>query len=554
MKYTFEAKRPHNHFLGLAVEIETKGEGQLTIQLPAWRPGRYELGNFAKNVKDFRIENKNGVALSYTKVSKDAWEVDCAGNDEVIVKYQYYSNELNAGATWLDENQLYVNPVNCCVYVPGREEVCTIELQVPENYKVATSLKELSKFTFEAEDFQELADSPFIASASLHHKMYESYDIRFHVWFQGEVKPDWDKLIKDFQMFTDYQMKKFGGFPVKEYHFLNQITPYRAYHGVEHQKSTVIALGPSYEIFGKLYDSLLGVSSHELYHTWNIKAIRPEEMFPYNFSRENYSRLGYVAEGVTTYMGDRTLFECGVFNRQQYFKELESLLTRHYTNDGINHYSVADSSWDTWLDGYVAGVPGRKVSIYTEGALIAYICDMRIRKETGNSRSLHDVMKELYNRTNMEKGYSEELYWDLMKQVAGVSFDDVYNDLVNGHTDFTPYLKEAMNYEGWSFEVNPSKKMAENYGLKGDWKNGSFAVSGVKEGSSADVSGIIPGDKIHSINGYRLSDDLNNWLEYFGGEEIQLSIEREGELKKIQLNQKNDNGFFEYKMKVNAVN
>ena len=155
--------------------------------------------------------------------------------------------------------------------------------------------------------------------------------------------------MEDFEQFIQYQISLFRGFPHKSIYFLFQITPYSTYHGVEHHESTVILLGPSYNVFSSLYNELLGVSSHELYHVWNVKGIRPKDMVPYDYSAENYTHLGYVTEGVTTYMGDRILYESNVFTEQQYFKELSTLLSRHFHNDGRLHYSVANSSWDTGL-------------------------------------------------------------------------------------------------------------------------------------------------------------------------------------------------------------
>lgn len=547
MKYTFSAKNPANHFISIQVECTVSNQDKLTIQLPAWRPGRYELANFAKNVKDFFVYDQNGSRLCAYKLSKDSWEVESKDTTSIRIEYDYYASELNAGATWLDENQLYVNPVNCCVYVLGKEnEPCEIQLEIPNDYKVASSMESLENNLFKVSNFQELADTPFIASNSLRHKSYESNGVIFHLWFQGECKPNWNKVITDFQKFTDYQIEIFNGFPVKEYHFLNQITTYHSYHGVEHQKSTVIQLGPSHKVFSTSYVDFLGVSSHELYHTWNIKAIRPQEMLPYDFTKENYSYLGYVAEGVTSYMGDRVLYECGVFEESQYFKEFETYLTRHFHNDGRKHMSVANSSWDTWLDGYVQGIPGRKTSIYTEGALIAYISDMRIRKATSNEASLHNVMQEMYQLTNADRGYTETDYRHLLEKISGESFEDIFINLLHGTADFTPYIIEALGYEGWKFEAKPSSKEYENYGLKGIGKNGSFEISNVMEGSTAEKSGLIPSDAIHSINGIRINNDLSEWLIYFQEDSISLSIEREKRLKKIDLQPNNGKGFSKF--------
>jgi predicted metalloprotease with PDZ domain len=171
-------------------------------------------------------------------------------------------------------------------------------------------------------------------------------------------------------------------------------------------------LGPGNEFVNKdWYDEFLGISSHELFHTWNIKSIRPVEMMPYDYSKENYSRLGFVAEGVTTYYGDFLLYRSGVFSDADYFKTFNEQLQKHFDNFGRFNLSVADSSFDTWLDGYNPGVPNRKVSIYTEGCLIAFMTDICIRKQTSNAHSLDDVMRALFTEFGKKKiGYSENDY------------------------------------------------------------------------------------------------------------------------------------------------
>ncbi|MFN6039048.1 MAG: M61 family peptidase, partial [Bacteroidota bacterium] len=269
-----------------------------------------------------------------------------------------YAAEINAGSTYLDNTQLYVNPVNCCVYVPERmSEEHVLELKLPVNYKVCGSLKKSSEFTLHATNFEELADSPFIASASVKTISFFANDLPVHLHFMGECLPDEKKLVEDFKKFTEHSLDFFGDAPISEYHFLFQILPYRFYHGVEHLKSTVIALGPGYNLMqGSTYEDLLGVSCHELFHLWNIKTIRPVEMQPYDYTKENYAHTGYVYEGFTTYYGDLLLYQCGVFNQEQYFKTLEERLDKHFHNYGRFNLSLANSSFDNWLDGYVPGV------------------------------------------------------------------------------------------------------------------------------------------------------------------------------------------------------
>lgn len=531
----YNQETAHKHFVSIDVAFNTADKDTLVVKLPTWRPGRYELGNFAKNLKDFEVVDKKGNNLQFAKRSKHEWLVHSHDVDEVIVKYLYFANELNAGASFMDETQLYINPVNCLVYEEFKEsDSCELNLHIPEEFEVVISMDKIGKNSFKASSFHELVDSPFIASNSLQHNSYSSHDVKFHLWFQGEVKPDWDKLITDFKRFTDYQIEQFGAFPVEEYHFIFQIDTKKAYHGVEHQKNTVIYLGPSYMVFNKLYTELLGVSSHELYHTWNVKAIRPEEMHPYDYSQENYSRLGYVAEGVTTYMGDRILLESGVFDDVQYHKEIGNYITRHLHNDGRKHLSVADSSFDTWLDGYVAGIPGRKTSIYVEGALIAYICDMRIREATDGSKSLHDAMQMLYN-ISRGMGYSDATYQEVLEVTSGESFEDIFDQLIYGTEDYMPFLERAMSYDGRKLELLPASDLAFSYGMKGGYVSDGYKLTHVLEGSSADETGLIPGDIIHAVNGVSLDKNLSEWLLYFQEDEIAVQLIRDNQLKRVTL-------------------
>ena len=550
MKYTISYNHPEKHFIDFELSISVLKKESLVLQLPSWRPGRYELGNFAKNIKDFKILDSHNNLVSFNKKNKDSWEVNTAKYAEIIVRYSYYAAELNAGSTFLNEDQLYINPVNCMMYVEGESDLeYEISFSIDNDMDLFTSLAKQSKHVLKAKSFDELADSPIIASNSLQYKKREISGVDFHFCFQGEIKVDWNKVFNDFKKFIEYQITQFGSFPHQEFYFLFQITPYKSYHGVEHHKSTVILLGSSYDVFGKLYNEFLGVSSHELYHVWNIKSIRPTQMHPYEFSKENFTHMGYVAEGVTTYMGDRMLYESGVFSKEDYFKELKTLLIRHFHNDGRHHYSVAESSWDTWLDGYVAGVPGRKVSIYVEGALIAMICDAKIRKQTNHEKSLHDVMKELYSGSNVETNYDKESYKNNLEKISGIDFTDVFNDLIYGTKDFTKYLKKAFNVFGWDYTNIPSKKLANRYGLKTLFKDGNSLVVSVLEGSAAYLSALAKDDKLIAVNGFTINNDLESWLKYFSEDDLLLLIERESKLKEIKLGKINDFQYYNYEIK-----
>ena len=535
-QYTFSIAHPEQQYISINVEFDCSQETEI-IQLPSWRPGRYELSNFAKNVKNFKVCNEQNQQIAFSKITKDSWQVACGNSKKIKVSYLYYASELNAGSTYLDKNQLYVNPVNCCVYLVGQEhESSKIHLQIPDHYEIACALPTDGR-TMTAENFDQLADSPFICSPSLQYNEYTVKETKFKLWFQGEIKVDWDRILKDFDAFSKKQLEKFGIFPAEEYHFFFQIVPYKAYHGVEHLTSTVILLGPSYEVFGEFYKELLGVSSHELYHAWNVKSIRPIDMFPYDFTKENYSRMGYLCEGVTTYMGDLFLYKSGVFNFPQYVNELKAQLQKHFDNFGRFSYSVADSSFDTWLDGYVPGAPSRKVSIYTEGCLLAFATDVFIVKHSKGRYKLDDVMRFLYHDFYLHgKGVSEEDYKAVITKIAGESIESMFEEFYNGTASYESLLTKSFDYLGLEMTQTPSTTYSHGrLGFKSIPQAQNFIVKAIFPGSPAELGGMMLEDEIIAVNNYTCNGELEKWLQYFDLDAKRITVLRKGTLLELLL-------------------
>ena len=544
MKYIFSYSEAHKHLIDIEFIADNIKSDETTIQLPAWRPGRYELGNFAKNIKEFFSQDEKGNPLPFHKATKDCWKIQTKGIKELHIKYSYYAVDLNAGSTFLDEKQLYVNPVNCCVYIPERiNEACEVELKIPDNYIVATSMlaatpkEKKSKRNLSAKNYHDLADSPFIASATLQHNMFVMDGVEFNLWFQGECKPNWTKVINDFFIFINEQFVTMKGeIPSDEYHFLFHILPYKFHHGVEHLSSTVIAIGPSYEVMrGDSFLELLSVSSHELFHSWNIKAIRPAEMYPYDYTKENYSKLGFVCEGVTTYYGYFFLYRSGIYSDFEVNRALSKHLQNHFDNFGRYNLSVADSSFDSWLDGYTEIVPNRKTSIYSEGCLIALMTDLMIRKYSNNEHSLDDVMRHLYNEfAKKEKGYTEADYKSTVEQMAGHSFDEFFSNYVYTANSYENALRECIDYVGLELLTGTSKKYHEkHYGIKTTDAHPITKVTAIYPNSVIEKAGIQLHDELISINGYPVKNNFAEWSKYFGQSEITLIVSNIGKVRTV---------------------
>lgn len=515
INYSISFSNPHRHFVDFEFSAKTNGANKMKFQLSAWRPGRYELADFAQNIQKWGAFDENNKPLFFKKITKDLWEVDTLNIMEITIVYNFYSNQLDAGSCYLDENQLYLNPVHCMFYIVDRmEEDYKIDLDLPATYKIASSMNQ-EKNTLTVKGYDLLAESPIICSDSLQNGTYQVNGINFNLWFQGECKPNWEKLKKDFISFTKSQIKHFGGFPVNEYHFFFQITPYRSYHGVEHTKNTVLLLGPGNEIMDKRYEDLLSVCSHELYHTWNIKAIRPIEMYPYNYTKENYFRTGFVAEGVTTYMGDMMLYNSNVFNWDEFIKTQNQNLERHLMNYGRYNLSVADSGFDNWLDGYKLGSPNRKTSIYPDAALCMLMIDLEIILNTNGKNSLSSVMKELYEDFALkDKGYSEDDFRNICVRLGGLKVAEIFENHIYGTEDYIPTLKIALQVVGLELKEKKNPSLSARYfGFVAAKEDGKVIIKKVEPNSISDKNSIAPEDEITKVNGELIDRKLEGMLQ-----------------------------------------
>lgn len=495
------------------VKLSIGGAGsQFQLQLAAWRPGRYELQNYAQYV--YGVEIDNG---SIQKITKDRWQVNAEGSVEI--SFQFYAARMDAGSTWLDEGQLYVNFINFVPSVVGFEnEPIEVMFDIPKTYQYASAIP-VNNQVLKSTSYHELVDTPVIASPELKHYTYSLMDTEFHVWVCGKWQPDADRLVKDFEAFTKVQLELFNGFPNSDYHFLIQALPYKFYHGVEHKNSTVITLGPNEELSDwKWYKELLGVSSHELFHCWNVTRIRPAEMTPYDFSKETYHNTGYVTEGLTTYYGDLMLRASGVFNDEQYLDEVNTLLKRYFQNEGRKKGSLKDSSYDLWLDGYKLGAPNRKVSIYNEGALCALLLDLKIISSSNGMEALTSVMLDLwYEHGEIGRGYTEENYREIVKRYINDS-KDYFSKYIDGVEDLKEELIQELNKVGCELIPKASENELEQLGVR-SMPNGKEVIRIAGESEAAQK--LMIGEEVLDVSAE--------------GELVKLKVSRKGVVREIEL-------------------
>ncbi|MCH6201437.1 M61 family peptidase [Aquiflexum sp. LQ15W] len=515
MHYSIVRNSHTSQFIQIQLEISCHQMETICLQLPSWRPGRYELTNYAQKIRGFEVLAK-GSEIAWKKTVKDLWEFTATESGQYFINYEFYCNQMDAGGSWSDDQQLYLNFSNFIFEVLKRKnEKISISIELPGDYKVATALKKIGINKWESVSFQHLMDSPLLASAELKHFSYSVNGSTFHIWIQGEIHFQIENLIAVFHSFSEKQIEDFGEFPAEDYHFIFLLLPYKHYHGVEHAYSSVITFGPAHALSEKSeLDQLIGVSSHELYHFWNVCRIRPKGILPYDLSKEVYLKEGLVMEGVTTYMGDYYLLKSGYYKLEEYLLILQKQIQREFDGFGWQNQSIVESSFDLWLDGYKGGIPEKKVSIYNRGALLSLCMDLMLRK---SGSSLAKVLKEMWEKFGKTQiGYAigdfEKLVVSHAKEKE--SMTDFFWDFVWGKNDLLPYLKSLL--------ANINIELLENFE-----NNNLLHFFGIRKEESGIVTQLHPHADAYKIlmkNDRILEDDSINTI----GHQVNLKIERLG--------------------------
>src|SRR5690606_22357876 len=277
ISFQISCPNPTSQFLQIRLALDILEKEPFSIQLPAWRAGRYQLANFAQNIRGFRAFDEKRRNIPFKKTSKDRWEIDPGDSGKVQIEYEYWAGKMDAGSAWVDDEQVYFNLVNCSFEILGRsDEEIEVAVYLPDFPEQISTLSPVSPSVWRAENFQMLADSTVLAAKNLSLWEYRSAATHFHIWIHGEVHFDQEEFLGHFRAFSKKLIQDFGEFPEPEYHFIFQLLPYPHYHGVEHRRGTVITFGPAASLReSDQMEELLGVSCHELYHAWNVCRIRP---------------------------------------------------------------------------------------------------------------------------------------------------------------------------------------------------------------------------------------------------------------------------------------
>ena len=507
--YRLSWDNPQSHLY--QVQLTTQPEtGPFTdFQIPAWRPGRYYLQDYAAAVSDFTAQNQDGIGLAWKKTDNHTWQVANPSGGDIVIAYNYYANTMDAGSSVLSLEEAYFNPVNLFMHVRNRYAVpCKLTVpSMPTQWKAATALKKVpgQHNSFSASDYHQFVDSPTILSPglkTLHSRIAET-DFYFH--FQGKFpdnKATEDVFLENIGKMIREQAAIFGGLPMREYHFIYHLLPFNIGHAVEHKFSASFAMPDKVAESPQAIGRLNSISSHEFFHLWNVKRIRPAAMWPYDYQKEAYTGLHWFTEGVTDYYTSLTLTRCGYYSRETYYTILSRNITSLEANYAASVVSPTQSSFDSWLQRSEYHVPYRRISYYTLGTRVGLLLDLEIRKRSDGKYSFDDVFRTLWQDFyEKNKGVGEADIRLTVEKVTGTSWATFFQKYVDG----TLSIDYAALFAPFGLEVDVQAQTGLGWGAIGirrvDETEYGLHVRAVRPYSDAARAGLTEDVMITKVNG-----------------------------------------------------
>ncbi|MEW0972666.1 M61 family peptidase [Acinetobacter baumannii] len=486
------------------------------LWLPTWIPGSYLIREFSKHIEAVKAYDEAGRMLNIKKTEKNRWRLFNTDHELITVEYDVYAYDLSVRGAYVDQTRLYINPACVCLGLEGQEQsACELEIFLPDelkHFQLATGLASKSlvkgRFTLKADHYDQLIDSPFELADQTRFS-FETHGIEHEFVISGTHATNVDRLKTDIEKICAAEIDLFGSAPFKNYTFMTMATG-NSYGGLEHCNSTSLItprddLPKSNEPTepSKDYQRFLGLCSHEYFHSWLVKFIRPENFANYNLHQEGYTSLLWIFEGFTSYYDDLILLRSGVISQKSYLDLLKSQIDRYLQNPGRFVQTVAESSFDAWIKFYRQDENSNNAgtSYYNKGALVALCLDLGLRLR---GSSLDALMRRLYENTQNGVQVNERTIFDLCEELTGDSWVEQINHFINT-TEELP-LDQLFPEFGLSYTLKNDKTLA--YGLKlADKPEGVLVQNAHREGAGAKA-GISANDVIIAIDGLKATTKL----------------------------------------------
>lgn len=539
LHYRVAMPQPESHLFEITLDVRGWEAATLPLHFPVWTPGSYLVREYAKQVQDFSARDAAGNALSWRKTAKNHWQVDTDATDTVSISYRLFANELTVRTNHLDGTHGYFNGAATFFYVPGLEaEPLEVTIALPrDDWQIATSLPAVRDRaqTFRAADFDTLVDSPFEVGVQQRYSfdvLGKSHDLV--VWGRGNL--DGDRAIADIDRIVRVEAELFGGLPYDRYLFLLHLSA-SGFGGLEHKDGCSLNYPRLAFHQRDRYNRFMQLVAHEFFHLWNVKRIRPKALETFDYEAENYTPSLWFCEGVTSYYDMLIPLWAQVYDAKTFLKIFSKDVTRFFSTPGRLVQPVAESSWDAWIKLYRrdANSDNAQISYYLKGEMVALMLDLTIRRNSEGTRSLDDVMRDLWQQFGKpEVGYTPEQLQAAFERAAGTKLDDFFTRYVYG----TEELPIAESLEPFGLQIKTDEgDRPPDLGLRADSDRGVSTVRFVEADSPAQRAGIDPGDELLAIDGWRVTaEDLDDRLkQYESGDQISVSWFHQDELMTASL-------------------
>jgi predicted metalloprotease with PDZ domain len=487
-----------------AMTFTVGGTDPVLLSLPRWTPGSYELDEFARDVTNFSAEQA-GTSLRWDKAAPDTWRIRPRGVGEVTVRFDYLADSLDNGNTWSRPDFLLFNGTNLFPYPAGRgfDFPAAVTVNTEAGWKIVTGMTSAGPHRYAASNYHDLVDMPFfVGDFDLDSTQISGTWVRFATYPTGSVSAGprvavWEALKR----MIPAEVKVFGEVPWANYSVMQIADPsYSGGSGLEHQSSHVDVLGP-----GMLGTPVLpSLYAHEIFHAWNVKRLRPEELWPYRYDRQQPTPLLWISEGITDYYADLAEVRGGVVDAKEFYVMTGDKISQV---DALTPTSLEDASLSTWIHPR----DGTEYIYYAKGSLAGLLLDIMIRDASDNHSSLDDVMRGLYNAAyKNNRGFTSDEWWAAVNQAArGKSFTDFYARYIDGREPF-PYDR-VLPLAG--LRLSGDSTRVPQLGIASLQDSTGLHVTDVIPESSAAAAGVQPGDELVSVGGFDAKDP--NWTDSF---------------------------------------
>lgn len=501
LQYSVHIPAPETHELHLRLQFQASS-ALTVLRLPVWTPGSYMVREFSRYLSELTA-TVDGEAVTVTKVAKAEWHILTRPGASVEVEWSAWCHELTVRTPHVDHTHAFFTGTNVLLYVDGRlQESAQLRVQPPSDWEVFCSLPKEGQ-AWLANSYDELADTP--VECGPHRAVeFQVLDIPHRLIFWGDhaVRFDTDRLVRDVTASILENARLFGGLPYERYDIIFHITD-DLRGGLEHLSSTVLATPWRYFDTENGWKEMISLVMHEHFHVWNIKRIRPSGVFPFDYTRENFTTALWIAEGFTSYYDDYHCLKAGIWSLEEYLKLQAENLEKILRTPGRLRQSIAGASLDAWIRLYRPdeNTPNRTISYYLKGGIVAWLLDLTIRSRTEGARSLDDFMQWLWKQHCDTCGpFDEHRVPDLMLEALGIDLSDLLNPWVFGteEPDYTAVLAThgiVMNQSsesgldfGWDLDLRPTVKVRHTF-----------------TDGPAMQAGLSPGDEIVAIDSRQLT-------------------------------------------------